>query len=176
VIRKEKFTFITNKSKRELLYAIYSEVFNTLRTISQPTYFSCIFSLGSIIETMTDELFERSNQKVWNKITSNQKLLGFVKKRFPRTRIHIYPNNSTLGPKIAALRILSEYGTSPVQRATVLQMIAIQKYRNLIHTNKGVRFRDSINRYVAQNLFTWISHIASDLWPKNVNKMLKVSP
>jgi hypothetical protein len=48
-----------------------------------------------------------------------------------------------------------------VPKVSILQMLIIAEYRNLIHTKRRIEFAFEVNRYVAACILTFINQIAS---------------
>jgi len=105
----------------------------------------------------------------WKKFKSIKGLKIDKKSKINSTK---YSSGMTLGQKIQVLRFMTEKGCSPISHSSILQLIIIGEYRDLIHPRRRIEFEYEANRYVATFLFTMISKVAGDWWPENVNKRL----
>jgi hypothetical protein len=128
--------------------------------------YSCIFSIGSILEGLIDELFEREDQKLWKSFCANQNIQNKLEKNSPLLSSQ-YPDDTTLGRKVVAFRIMSENEICVIPKSAILQMIIISQYRDLIHPQRSLNFEFLGNSYVANVLFTFIAGIAHYWWPKH---------
>jgi len=175
IIKEEFFHFIADESIRRVVHDSYIELKDILLNIQLKTYFSCLFSAGSILEGMLDDLFLQNSQMIWQLFQSNSKIQEKISKDSRLRKTDDYDAGLTLGEKIFILRMLIEHGSSPIPRVPILQMLIIAEYRDLIHPRRRTGFGFEANRYVASVIFTFISHIAGSWWPENIHKTLRAS-
>jgi hypothetical protein len=171
VIKDEFFHFIVDEAIRRVVHSSYIEIRDILLGRGLKTYFSCVFSSGSILEGMLDDLFSRNEQEVWRLFRADTKI---DKALNPDSRLRKtdYDASLTLGEKIMVLRILTEHGGSPIPKVPILQMLILAEYRDLIHPRRRASFEFKGNWYVAAFIFSFISQIAHHWWPENVKREL----
>jgi hypothetical protein len=170
-ILPDYFTFIADERLRKIMFDTYVEIQNIIQHPSN-TYYASIFSIGSVIETMLDDLFLRNSSEIWKLFHNNESIQ--TKITSPNSPLHSveYPLQTTLNTKIAALRMLDEENIRPLPRYTLLQLTLIGEYRDLIHTRRRLNFQFNANYYVATFLFSMISQIAGNLWSEVIIKRL----
>lgn len=171
VIKDEFFHFIADETTRRVIHDNYIEIKDILSGSPLKTYLSCLFSAGSFLEGMLDDLFSRDDQKIWKLFHNNENIQKDVRGD-SKLRATDYDDGMTLGSKISALRLWTMHATSPVPKVAILQMLIIGEYRDLIHPRRRRAFAFEANGYVASFIFTSISQVASHWWPENVQKEL----
>ena len=122
VIKDEFFHFIVNEEIRRVVHSSYIEIRDILLGRGLKTYFSCVFSAGSILEGMLGDLFSRNDQEVWRLFRANTRIDEALNLD-SRLRKTDYDASLTLGEKIMVLRILSQHGGSPIPMVAILQML-----------------------------------------------------
>lgn len=172
VIKEEFFHFIADESIRRVVRDSYIEIKDILLGTSLKTYFSCLFSAGSILEGMLDDLFLQNGRMIWRLFQNNSKIQKKLGEGSRLRKTGDYDAGFTLGEKIVVLRMLIDHGNSPIPRVPILQMLIIAEFRDLIHPRRRKGFEFEVNWYVAAVIFTFISHIAEHWWPENVQKTL----
>lgn len=170
IINENSFGFISDNVKRKVIFDTYIEVRDTVMNTNLKTYYSSIFSLGSILEGMLDDLFERDSQKVWNIFNSDTSIQAEVD-RSTRLASKQYNSGMTLGEKIKALRLMAKYDKLPMPKQAVLNMLIIGEYRDLIHPRRRLAFEYEPNKYVATFLLTMLSRLAGNWWEQNINTL-----
>ena len=163
VIPGEGFHFVTDPTIRRVVRDSYVEMKEILAARNLPTYFSCLFSAGSILDGILDDLFSQHDQRVWRAFHANAEIQREVENDI-RLRAPEYNASLFLGRKLKALRLLAEREISPLPKVLILQMLIIAEYRNLIHTKRRLEFAFEVNWYVAACILTFINQIASH-WP-----------
>lgn len=174
IILENFFTFITDNRTREIVKNDYKEASGAILMGAQQTYYSQIFSMGSIIEAMLDELFLRNNLEVWKIFKGNQKIQEEIKDDSKLNRDD-YPLDSSLGLKIWMLRKMAIVGLCPISKESLLFLLIMGEYRDLIHPRRRKDFKFEVNRYVASILLATISNIAGDWWPENIRKIIELN-
>lgn len=174
IIKEEFFHFIADEVIRRVVHDSYIEIRDILLGPKIKTYFSCLFSAGSILEGMLDDLFLQNDQMIWHLFRANSEIQKKLDKD-SRLRKANYDAGFTLGEKIMVLRMLIDHGNSPIPRVPILQMLIIAEFRDLIHPRRRKGFEFEVNWYVAAVIFSFISHIAGHWWPENVQKSLGTS-
>lgn len=172
VIKDDFFHFIVDLNKRKIVFNTYVEVREIVVRGNLPTYLSCIFSIGSVLEAMLDDLFTRNDEKIWKIFHNHTKLQKEIEPN-SKMKSEKYSDGMTLNQKITALRLMAKYNLNPLPKEEILIMIIIGEYRDLIHPRRRLDFQFETNHYVASFLFTIISLIAGSWWPENVEKFLK---
>jgi len=170
VIKDDFFGFIDDSKKRQVTFDTYREVRDIVMNINLATYYSCLFSMGSILEGMLDDLFERDNQKVWNLFHNSPVIQADVQKG-SRIERETFNSGMTLGEKIKALLLMAKHDKLPMPKHAVLQMRIIGEYRDLIHPRRRLDSPYKPDRYVASFLFTMISRFAGHWWQENITKL-----
>lgn len=165
VIPDEGFQFVMDPTIRRVVRDSYAEMKAVLEARTLPTYFSCLFSAGSILDGILDDLFAQHDQRVWRAFHANAEIQREVENDI-RLRAPDYNASLFLGRKLKALRLLAERGISPVPKVPILQMLIIAEYRNLIHTKRRMEFAFEVNWYVAACILTFINQIASHWSPE----------
>lgn len=157
VIEDNFFKFIDDPKKRQVTFDIYKEVSDIVKNTNLSSYYSCIFSLGSILEGMLDDFFERNNQKEWKIFYENKDIQNKAEKLhkggFPIT----YDRGATLGRKMSLLLLMAKHNVLSMPRHLILQMEIIHEYRNLIHPQRSLGSPYKPDWYVASFLFNTIS-------------------
>jgi hypothetical protein len=174
VINDDYFDFIVDIRIRKIVKELYDEIKVIISHGNLKSYYSCIFNIGSIVEGILDDLFQRDDMKVWKLFEGNMKIKDKIGND-SRLNSKLYMPDMTLGQKIKALRFMSEVGLLALSRISILDMLIIDEYRSLIHPRRKIEFEYKANKYVAGFLFNFISTIASDMWPENVNSQLRNS-
>ena len=172
VIKPEAFTFIADESKRRVCQSTYDEILAIIQGGRLGTFYSCIFSTGSILEGMFDDLFERDDQRLWKLFRDNPDVMAHVEKNSRLQGTGGYDPSMTLGGKVMILRLLAEFAKSPIPGEAILPMLIIGEYRDLIHPRRRLEVPFEANAYVAGYVFTLISVIAHFWWPENIAKQL----
>jgi hypothetical protein len=172
VIKPDFFTFIADEGKRRVCQSTYQEIFAIIRGGAVATFYSCIFSTGSIVEGMLDDLFERDDQRIWKLLRDSTTVMEHVAPDSRLRRSGDYDSGMTLGEKIMILRLLGQYARSPIPRPAILLMLIVAEYRDLIHPRRRLEFEFEANAYVAAFIFTLISVLASHWWPNNIDQQL----
>jgi len=174
IIKDDFFGFIQDERIRSIVFDTYKEVRDTLLTSNLDTYYSCIFSIGSIVEAMLDDLFTRDEGAVWSHLKSNENIQKQIK---PETKLASskYQTSMNLGEKITLLKLMTNQDISPIRNSSILQIMIIGEYRDLIHPRRRLEFEFDPRKYIGQFLFTMIRNFAGDWWPENVNKRVKTS-
>jgi hypothetical protein len=168
-IKPDFFTFIVDEKIRKIAFDTYVEVREILLNLRIPTYFSCIFSIGSVLEAMLDDIFTRNEEELWKLFISNKVIKKLID---PKSMLNSdnYPMSATLNTKIKALRLMSNEDICPIPKQTLLQMTLIGEYRDLIHPRRRLDFIFEANLFVASFLFSLLSQIAGNLWSENIAK------
>ncbi|MCL6096163.1 MAG: hypothetical protein M1444_00555 [Patescibacteria group bacterium] len=174
IILDNFFLFVTHDRTREITKDTYNEVSNAVLFGSQETYYSQIFAMGSIVEAMLDELFLRNNQEVWRQFKNKKDIFSRICNNSKMNKKD-YPMNLTLGEKIFVLRMMTIENICPITKESLLLLLIIEEYRDLIHPRRRLSFEFEANRYVASILLTSISRIAGDWWPENVKKIIEAN-
>jgi len=169
IIKDDFFGFIMDEQKRKIIFDTYKEVRDMIMLIQLDTYYSGIFAIGSMLEGMLDDLFERQDQKVWKFFQSETKIQEEVKGT--RLASELYDSGMTLGEKIMVLRLMAKHNILPLPKQAILEMLIIGEYRDLIHPRRRVAFQYKPNRYVVTFLFTMLSRVAGNWWPENIDKL-----
>ncbi len=164
VIPDEAFQFVGDPVIRRVVRDSYVEMKEILSARTLPTYFSCLFSAGSILDGMLDDLFMQDDQRVWRTFHAHAEIQREVENDV-RLRAPEYNASLFLGRKLKVLRLLAERKISPVPKVPILQMLIIAEYRNLIHTKRRMEFAFEVNWYVAACILTFINQIASHWSP-----------
>jgi hypothetical protein len=159
------FQFVVDPTIRRVVRDSYLEMKEILAARTLTTYFSCLFSAGSILDGILDDLFAQHDQRVWRVFHSNAEIQREVENDI-RLRAPDYNASLFLGRKLKALRLLAERGISPVPKVPIVQMLIIAEYRNLIHTKRRMEFAFEVNWYVAACILTFINQIASRWSPQ----------
>lgn len=172
VIRENFFDFIINEKIRNIVKDIYFE--NTEIITKRPinTYYTPIFSIGSILEGMLDDLFQRDNNRIWELFKKTPEATKLINPSSPLKSSH-YSDIMTLGQKVKILELMALTKCCPVSENSILMMIIIEEYRNLIHLTRTLEFKFRPNGYIAGFLFQFIPNIASDWWPANVDSKIR---
>jgi len=163
----DEWLFVSDERIRKVVSSLYFESLTILannRVFN--TFYSVVFNLGCIIDGLIDDIFTRNDQEVWNQFRNNKIIMENHSSDKPMNSIK-YPNYITLDKKIEALEALSIQGFNRIPKTKILQMRIINNFRNLIHSEKIVKKEYAVNFYIANFLFTFIAHIAHDLWPEN---------
>jgi hypothetical protein len=177
-ILPEYFTFLVDEKIRKIAFETYIEVQTILTRLPLPSYFTCVFSIGSILEAMIDDTFSRNDEKIWKLFKSNNRITKLVERHIKENperkgvplASSIYPMHTTLNTKIKAFRMMADEGISPIPKYTILQMTLIGEYRDLIHPRRRLDFNYEADFYVASYLFNLLSQIASTMWNENLEK------
>ena len=174
-ITPPSWSFVADPCRKEVLSRTYYEIFNILKSLEMDSYYSCVFSIGSVLEGFIDDLFERDGGKLWGVFLNDSRISKKVKKFYhnktsnPRGAGFLtkakYPKETTLGTKIQALQFMLDYKICPFPRIVILELNLINCYRNLIHPNKQENFGYIANRYLASVLFAFLADAAHYLWP-----------
>lgn len=170
IIKDEYFHFIVDEQTRRIVHDSYIEIRDIILNVSLKTYFSCIFSTGSILEAMLDDLFYRNDQEVWHLFRASKEINNDLDKE-SRLRKTTYDASLTLGEKIMILRLLAKYGITPIPKVPILQMLIIAEYRDLIHPRRRKGFAFEANAYVASFILIFINQIASHWWQENPQRI-----
>lgn len=173
LIKEDFFDFISTEQIRSIVKDIYFEVANII--IKKPiiTFYSPIFAVGSILEGMLDDLFQRNNKKVWHLFKTTPNAREFVKKGTLMDSSD-YKTRMSLGEKIKILEFMARCKCCPISEYSILMMLIIEEYRNLIHLRRVLEFKFKTNVYIAGFLFQFIGSIASEWWPENVNSKIRL--
>lgn len=171
VIKPEFFTFVQDEPIRKVVRSSYEEVLLILGGQRHATYYSCIFSAGSILEGMLDDLLARDSQRLWRLFRDDPAVMTHVESS-SRLRRDNFEAGMTLGEKIFVLRLLASHARSPVPKSAILLMLIMGEYRDLIHPRRRLEFSFEANAYVAGFVFTLVSHVAHNWWPEQISKQL----
>lgn len=176
VVNNDFFTFITDGKTREITKDTYQEVSSAIILGAQKTYYSQIFSIGSIAEAFLDELYQRNNQEVWKIFINNKAIQQRTKKdsRINRSNAD-YPSDMTLNGKVWMLREMVSENVCPITKESVLLLLIISEYRDLIHPRRRLTFEFDANQYVASVLLSSLAYIAGDWWPENIKKSIEAN-
>ena len=169
-ITPEAFGFISKTETREIIRAMYEETWHLIQRPSS-SYFGGVFTLGSILEGMLDDLFTRDNERLWKLFRENTVVMSHALGR-SKLQQSDYDLSMTLGEKSIILRLLALHATSPIPRPRVLLMLVIAEYRDLIHPRRQALFPFVANDYVAHHLFTLVSVLADSWWPEKITAQL----
>lgn len=172
IIKDEYFHFIIDEEIRRIVHDSYIEIRDIILNVRLTTYFSCIFSTGSILEGMLDDLITRNNQEIWHLFRENKQINQELNKG-SKLRKTTYDAGCTLGEKIMVLRMLAKNGVTSIPKVPILQMLIIAEYRDLIHPRRRRGFAFKANDYVAAFIFIFINQIASHWW-QNSDHMNKL--
>jgi hypothetical protein len=168
-IKPEFFHFIIDDSKREIFSRTYTEVQQAL--LKHEATLPCMFAIGSIVELMLDDLFERDRERIWKIFRASDASSGVrVGSRLNKTD---YDDGMTLGEKIQVLKLMAGVESSPIPRHTIFQLMLIGEYRDLIHPRRQKNLQVEITVLTALTLFSMLANIASHWWPVNVEKRLE---
>lgn len=168
------FTFITDDKTREITQNTYKELTSAVLNGVQGTYYSQMFALGSMCEAILDELFMRNQQEFWKQFKSNQK----IQKKIANDSImnkQDYPTGLTLDQKIWILREMTINDICPITKPSVLLLVIIGEYRDLIHPRRRISFEFEATRYVISVLLDSFTDIAGDWWPQNIKKIIEAN-
>lgn len=174
IINDDFFTFITDDKIRNITINTYHEITNAVLTGTQTTYYSQIFALGSISEGILDELFKRNNQEIWTIFKSNPEATKNINTN-SRMNSTDYPSGLTLNEKIWILREMINQNICPITKESVLLLIIIGEYRDLIHPRRRLTSEFEVTRYTASILLAAFSYIAGDWWPQNIKKIIEAN-
>jgi hypothetical protein len=174
VILDNFFTFISDDKTREITQNTYKELTSAVLNGVQTTYYSQMFALGSMCEAILDELFMRNKQEIWKLFKSNKKI---QKKVDQKSIMHQsdYPTGLTLSQKIWILREMTINGICPITKPSVLLLVIIGEYRDLIHPRRRMSFEFEATRYVISVLLDSFTDIAGDWWPENIKKLIEAN-
>lgn len=171
VILDNFFTFITEEKTREITENTYKELTSATLNGVQSTYYSQMFALGSMCEAILDELFIRNQQEIWKLFRTDQRIQKEISKD-SRMNKQDYPTDLTLNAKIWILREMTIKGICPITKPSVLLLVIIGEYRDLIHPRRRLSFEFEANRYVISVLLDSFTDIAGDWWPQNIKKII----
>jgi len=171
VIRPEFFTFVQDEGIRKVVQSSYDEILAIMGSQRLATYYSCIFSAGSLLEGMLDDLLSRDSQALWRVFRDDVTVMSHVENS-SRLRKDNFESGLTLGEKIMVLRLQAVHARSPVPKPAILLMLIMGEYRDLIHPRRRLDFDFDANAYVAAFVFTLVSHIAHHWWPEQVKAQL----
>jgi len=174
VILDNFFTFITDDKTREITQNTYKELTSAVLNGVQGTYYSQMFALGSMCEAILDELFVRNKQEIWTLFREDKDI---QKKISPDSKMNKqnYPTDLTLDQKIWILREMTLKGICPITKPSVLLLVIIGEYRDLIHPNRRISFEFEATRYVISVLLDSFTDIAGDWWPQNIKKIIEAN-
>ncbi len=173
VIKSDFFGFISSKKKRKILVTTYDEARRFLLMINSETYYSIVFSIGSIIEAMLDDLFTRKiknqKEKIWEVFKNTKDSTINIDSLLNKD---VYPDGLNLGQKIFVLRFLAKKDICPIPKEVLFLMVIILEYRNLIHPRRRHDLEFEPNQKVVLTLFTFISQVASYWWQRKIRYRL----
>ncbi len=196
LIRDEYFNVIENKALRNIVQRQYHETFSVIaQGPPQPSYYICVFAIGSILEGILDDLLIKQQRLVWKaflglpgigqdpEAVRTLKAFG-ANAAGPKGARYISANELVrmkthhwdrveLGPKVELVRLFAKHGKPIVEPLALMEMYVIHDFRNLIHPTRLKHSLLDAPWYVAAVLFTFISHVAGNSWPKNLRKRLK---
>lgn len=174
VILDNYFTFITDVKTREITKNTYKELTSAVLNGVQGTYYSQMFALGSVCEAILDELFMRNQQEIWRLFRGNKNI---QKKIFSDSKMNKqdYPTDLTLDQKIWILREMTLSGICPISKPSVLLLVIIGEYRDLIHPHRRISFEFEATRYVISVLLDSFTDIAGDWWPEKIKKIIEAN-
>lgn len=165
-----EWTFIEDDEIRKIIPNLYYESLTVLANrTSFVTFYSVVFNLGCIVDGFIDDIFCRNSAELWNKFATNTAIQAKYQNKndsYPLKQQH-YPAWTTLDKKIEAIEQLAANNVKSVTNSKILEMRIINNYRNLIHLENIRKRNYPVNFYIANFLFTFIAHIAHDLWPEN---------
>jgi hypothetical protein len=169
-INNNYFNFITHRQNRAILFKTYCEIRSILLGTNLQSHYSSIFGIGSILESMLDNLFQRNDEALWKlfkKIVPEKNIAS------SKMKSDAYDDGMTLSQKVMALRLMANENKQPIPKEIILLMLIISEYRDLIHPRRRLKFKFDANWYVAFTLCTFISQIAHYWWPSYLNRRIK---
>lgn len=170
-IKERFFDFIVDVERKKQFKLMYKETKNNLVLINNHSYYCSIFGIGSLLESMLDDLFDRDDINLWGKFIDHKSKL--VKdKKIENGSIFLnsknkYPYRATLSQKIFLFKLLNTEGIIKFPGYKILLMMIIAEYRDLIHPQRKNFFPYKVDRYSVVILFCFLSAIAHEMWSEN---------
>lgn len=169
--RISDFDFISDSKRRETFKSLYSEltylVSLSIKNKKEKIGFGIVFISGALLEIMLEDLFTKENAKLWKFYRNDEDLykkVGFCDGEISDNKYkNEYCYSLSLGQLLRIVTVLAKEKNT-VPKITILLMSIIYEYRNLIHSNRLIKFDHKPNYLLAGAIYNSFSNIAHYWW------------